>query len=159
MATQTTIGGTLAIEYNNETETFPVSTALTGTIDSVNGLNKEIVGTNTLFETELQVGDWIYVAAKGECRQIENISNDTKLSLKSAFTGAALSGATPLRVYCPFREASIGVRGTTATINGVKVNNASTTKIGSISSESRKSQLDPFVVVAGATDYVTIIAQ
>ena len=55
--------------YSNVKDTFPQSSALTGTISSVND-GTLIIGVGTLFLTELSRGEWIYVAAETEIRQI-----------------------------------------------------------------------------------------
>jgi hypothetical protein len=79
---------------DNEIDTIPRSVlATSGTIDSVND-NRLIIGTGTVFLTDFVGGDWMFVAAKSEVRQIERVESDTELYLKEPFTGAALSGAT-----------------------------------------------------------------
>lgn len=106
--------------YTNEIDTYPRSLAVTGTIDSDND-GRDIYGTGTLFASEFQVGEYLFVAAKSEVRRIKNIQSDTKISLDEPFSGAALSGATPLRVERPNRRSisfSIDTTGA-ADINGV----------------------------------------
>jgi len=75
--------------------TFPLSSAATGTITKVN--NKKIVGVGTLFTTEFAIGDWIYVVAINEISQIANIVNNLELTLVSAFTGAVSATAFDFR--------------------------------------------------------------
>lgn len=82
--------------YDNVHDTFPVSSALTGTITKANN-GELIVGSGTLFSTELQTGEWLFIAAIDEVRQIRSISSDTELYLYRAFTGA-VSGATARKV-------------------------------------------------------------
>ena len=79
--------------YSNVKETFPQSSALTGTISSVND-GTLIIGVGTLFLTELSRGEWIYVAAETEIRQVREVMSDTELILEREFTNT-LSGATP----------------------------------------------------------------
>lgn len=81
--------------YTDVKDTFPVSTSVTGTITKA-GANL-IVGTGTLFTTEFQSGEWLYVAGITEMQQIDWIQSDTELVLKQQFTGA-VSGATYKRV-------------------------------------------------------------
>jgi len=83
------------LTYTNVKDTFPISTALTGTVTDAGPAR--LIGTGTLFTDELQVGEWIYIAANTECRQIKHILSDTELVLDQAFA-AAVSGATPRRV-------------------------------------------------------------
>lgn len=92
-----TINGQYA-EYSNVKDTFPVSTSLTGTVSSANN-GEFLVGVGTLFGTELEIGDWIYIAANNEFRQVRSISSNTELYLYKAFT-TPLSGATPRRIPC-----------------------------------------------------------
>lgn len=85
-------------DYDNVKDTFPQSTALTGTITAV-GNNEQIVGTGTLFTTELQVGEYIYIAAQSCFRKIRSITDDTNLYLYPTQSfPSAVSGATPRRV-------------------------------------------------------------
>lgn len=86
-------------DYDNVKDTFPQSTSLTGTIDAVaNG--EQIVGTGTLFTTELQIGEYIYIASQSAFRKIRSITDDTNLYLypAQAFPTPTFSGATPRRV-------------------------------------------------------------
>ena len=83
------------VTYANVKDTFPQSTSVSGTITKA-GANL-IVGVGTAFTTEFQAGEWIYVAGITEIQQIEQITSDTELYLKSQFSGA-VSGATYKRV-------------------------------------------------------------
>ena len=62
-------------------DTFPASSALTGVVVSVNQ-GDHIVGTDTLFTSELQEGDYMYVPDNDEKYKIRNIISDTELSLE-----------------------------------------------------------------------------
>lgn len=66
---------------------------LTGTIDPA--ASTDVVGVNTLFETELVVGDSITVT--GETRVVATITDDTNLTVTLAFTDNA-NDTTPQRV-------------------------------------------------------------
>lgn len=65
--------------------------------------NKQIVGAGTLFRTELHVGDWIFVTAQTEIRQVTAITDDTHATIDRPFTAnlAALSAVivTPKSNY------------------------------------------------------------
>jgi hypothetical protein len=77
---------------------------MTGTVTAAN--NGLLVGTSTLFKSELEVGYWIYIAAKTECRKVTHILSDTELVLDQPFA-AAVSGATPrLVARQPYRGIS-----------------------------------------------------
>jgi hypothetical protein len=63
--------------------TVPYNSTKTGTITT---LAKDVVGVGTLFTTELKAGDWIYVAAQNELRQITGVFDDTSLEITHGFT-------------------------------------------------------------------------
>ena len=63
---------------------------LTGSID-VTGTNTSVPGTNTLFTSELSVGDEVVVS--GETRTISSITSDTAAVVSAAF-GSDLSDDT-----------------------------------------------------------------
>jgi len=69
--------------YDNVKETFPVSTAGAGTVSTVNGADRKVVGVGTSF-TSLNVGDYLWLKAADELVEIENIVSDTELSLRIA---------------------------------------------------------------------------
>ncbi len=69
--------------YDNVKETFPVSTAGAGTVSTVNGADRKVVGIGTSF-TSLSVGDYIWFKTADELAEIENIVSDTELSLRIA---------------------------------------------------------------------------
>lgn len=102
------------LTYDNVKDTFPISTALTGTVTAAGPAR--LIGTGTLFTTQLQVGEWVYIAANTECRQIKHILSDTELVLDQAFA-AAVSGATPRRVpRQTWRGISWLINGTTTAV-------------------------------------------
>ena len=68
------------LQRNTAIET-EFSMLLTGAVTSVDNL---IEGTNTLFKSQLKVGDYIGVAAKGY-RMITEIDSDTNLTVESEF--------------------------------------------------------------------------
>ncbi len=59
--------------------------ALTGSINPT--ASKDVVGVNTLFTTELAVGDTILVSS--EIREVETITDNTNLTVTAAFTDVA----------------------------------------------------------------------
>tara|TARA_R110000803_G_scaffold16197_8_gene44492 strand:+ start:8206 stop:8700 length:495 start_codon:yes stop_codon:yes gene_type:complete len=81
--TTNNLNGMTDASYDNVKDTFPKSIASTsGTISSVNGLDKKIVGASTVFLTDFQVGDYIWFTTTDEVRRIENIVDDTNLTLE-----------------------------------------------------------------------------
>ena len=99
-------------------DTIPLSTAMTGTLDSA---GPTVTGTTTVFLTELQVGDYIYVPATKELRKVIQINSDTLLMVDSAF--AAPLVAEPFSATRPmFKQVGIwNIGGADASINGEKV--------------------------------------
>lgn len=91
-----------AQNITNTTDTLPRSAALTGTIVSA-AASKELVGTSTLFTTELNINDWIFDTVNVAIRQVERIDSDTVLWLKDGFADAQ-SGATMKRVVNNARQ-------------------------------------------------------
>lgn len=92
--------------------TIPLARTMTGTIES-DGVN--VLGTGTLFETELAVGDYLY-DDDGAVRQIKHIESETKLTLRQAFP-SDVSGIDVL--YCQrqrFKMVTIESTGTVAAI-------------------------------------------
>lgn len=82
--------------YTSEQDSCPRSTAGTGTIQSVNN-NQKIVGTGTLFLTEFKIGDFVYILAKNEFREVVNIVSNTELTIDRPFT-TVVAAATAYRI-------------------------------------------------------------
>jgi len=81
-------------EYN--TEVIGASSTLTGTV-AVNKSSTAVVGTGTAFTTELAVGDLIKIVA--EIFTVSVITDDTNLTLDSAYKGANASGVTAYHLH------------------------------------------------------------
>lgn len=87
-------GSAIDAEYSNVKDTFPASVAPTsGTISTVNTLNKKVAGTGTVFLTDVVAGDFIWFTTVDELVEIENVVSDTSLTLKfptlTTLTGVA----------------------------------------------------------------------
>ena len=65
---------------------------LTGSID-VTGANTNVPGTNTLYTSELSVGDEILVS--GETRTIATITGDTTATVTTAFGSDLANDSSP----------------------------------------------------------------
>ena len=90
--TTVTVGSVVKGEYSNVKDTFPASVAPTsGTISTVNGLNKQVVGVGTVALTDLQKGDFIWFTTTDELIEVENVVGDLAFSLVTG-TSAPLSG-------------------------------------------------------------------
>ncbi|MBA7531865.1 hypothetical protein ES705_24089 [subsurface metagenome] len=81
-------------EYN--TNAIGSSTTLTGTV-AINKSSTAVVGTGTEFTTELAVGDLIKIIE--EIFTVSVITDDTNLTLDSAYQGANDSGVTAYQLH------------------------------------------------------------
>jgi len=101
-------------------QTVPASASVTGTIETI---AKKVIGTGTLFTTQFQPFDWLYVAAKSEFRQVVNIVSDTEMTLDAAFTTDVAATGTPLIVkrFQATKIEVLNVGAGTATIDGQNV--------------------------------------
>lgn len=70
----------------------PDNVTLTGTLDFI-VYTATVTGTNTLFSTELSIGDTI-IGADGYYYDVLTISSDTSITLYKRYTGSTQSGAT-----------------------------------------------------------------
>ncbi len=143
-----TINGQYAT-YENVKDTFPVSTALTGTVSAVNN-GELIVGSDTAFSTELQTGEWLYIPSITQIRQIKSIASDTELYLYSAFS-VAVSGLdaskTPKQTYKSISWKIDSTAG--ASINGqvFEANNSGTLGFDEVG----RTRPDPIIIDSDTT--------
>ena len=97
------IGATLIyddIKFSNTSENFGLyikltdgaTFTLTGSID-VTGTNVNVPGTNTLFLSELSVGDEVVIS--GETRTVATITSNTAATVTAAFGSDLANDATP----------------------------------------------------------------
>ena len=98
------IGATLIYEdattFNNSAENYGLyvkltdgaTFTLTGSID-VTGTNVNVPGTNTLFTSELSIGDEVVIS--GETRTIATITSDTAATVTAAFGSDLANDTTP----------------------------------------------------------------
>ena len=77
-------------------DTYPFSSNGTGTIDV--GADTNVVGSGTLFGTEVKQGDYLFNAADDELRQVVKINSATSLSIDAPFTTPIVATAP---VYTP----------------------------------------------------------
>lgn len=142
-------------------DTVPASAAVTGTIETV---GRKVIGTNTLFTTEYQVNDWLYVAAQSAVRKVVSINSNTEMTLDVAFGSDVAAGGTPKRVpyqTCRFMKIH-NSGGGTATIDGqnlITTTIAEFSKVGAFgSSTALKDFIDPIVLDGtSSTCQVTIV--
>lgn len=100
-------------------DSIPLSTAGTGTITSVNNKRK-IVGVGTLFTTEVEIDEYIYIIAQAEFRKVVSIESDTELTLDIKFTTDLTGSAYKITPRPMYKEVSWEVTGAgNAAIDGV----------------------------------------
>jgi hypothetical protein len=78
-------------EISNDKQSIPASAAGTGTVITQ---GVAVVGTGTLFKTEMPAGSWLLDLANNELRKVVRCDSDTQATLDHAFT-ADLSSAAP----------------------------------------------------------------
>ncbi len=83
------------LRVDNAKQTIPSTANGTGTIVTE---GKHVVGTNTLFLSEMPVGSWIYSASQNEIRKVVNVIDNTKAYLSNAFT-VDLVAAAPAIIH------------------------------------------------------------
>ncbi len=129
---------------------LPISTALTGTLTST---GKKVVGTDTLFLTEISIGDYIVNETTQETAIVHKVETDTLLHLVAATT-TALSTATCKRIRPGgIKKATITFAGTgPGTIRGVDQATGGTWPVGVPLPLEAEGGLKPFLVsVPGST--------
>lgn len=129
-------------EYSNVKETFPESTAGAGTVSTVNGLNKKVVGSGTSFTTDFQRGDTIWFKTADELCEIDNIVSDTEMTLVLAPATTATADTYGIVKKSNYNFISWSIDSTgAAEINGI------TYDAGISNSDERKTRrLSPFLV-------------
>ncbi len=149
----------MAVNYKNSVPsvttghvTFPASSNKTGTIDIAAG-ETSVIGTNTLFSSELLVNGWICDIAHDEIRKITQIKNDTLLAIDHPFSNAQV--AATLVYIEPSNSVDLMVvfAGDGGTIDGVPVPanvGISANKSGRDMS-GEKDFVDPVIVNATGT--------
>lgn len=149
---------------NNTADTVPASTQGTGTVVAGAG-DKGMVGTGTLFTTELQKGDWIADITHNEVRRIIGILNNTDLQIEQGFTNAQ-SGSFYFVKSSRARAITVACDNVAVTIDGAAMfatgsNGAVTfdkSSIGSPGSHSPTDFIDPIIVGAsGHNAYITLL--
>ena len=78
-------------DYISGAQTVPVSANATGTI-STHGT--AVIGTSTLFKTDMPAGSWLTSISANEIRKVVSIESDTVAYLSEAFT-VDLSAVAP----------------------------------------------------------------
>ena len=135
-------------------DSIPLSSVGTGTITSVNNKYK-IVGVATLFTTEVEIGEFIYIKGQNEFSKVESIESDTELTLDRPFTVDLAGSAFDITPRPMYKEVSwVVTGGGDATIDGVTF---STGESGTITKDTNGSHgqntlCPPFDIDATATE-------
>lgn len=137
---------------------FPQPTAnLTGTIAVNTG--RQVIGTSTLFKTQLSLGDWILVPGSNEIQQVVRIDDNTTLYLANPFVATVTTPAASTyqrikneglkEMQVTFITSAGTVRGSTQpTTAGASVPAGLTIPF------KYQGRLDPQLVTPGATAFV-----
>ena len=141
----------------SDKRTIPFNTAGTGTIATY-GI--AIVGTGTLFKTEMPAGSYLADLTNNEVFRVVRVDSDTLAFLEKAFTSDIVGGSTPQIVEnfkCKVKEVQLKTTGA-CFIEGVAFTGEKTiSKLGNDRS-ARPDLIEPFVVDAtGQTMGVTIV--
>lgn len=135
----------------------PFNSAGTGTI-ATHGI--AIVGTGTLFTTQMPVGSYIVDLTANEVRRVYRVDSDTLAFLEVAFTADIAGGTTP-EIVAAFQAKMKSVELVTAGacfIDGVAFTGSK--KIDKLGNDrsARPDLVEPFIIDAtGQTMYVTIV--
>lgn len=131
----TTISNASGVFPNNATE-------LTGTLASS---GTTVTGTGTAFETELQVGDYIYDdTTNTELRRVICIYSDTKLELAAAFT-TDLTGETCDKIEPLYQAVEIMNSGSgNVTVDGVTLPAGGVLKLRAANQSPDRVLVKPF---------------
>ena len=98
---------TIFYSIDNTAETVPASASGTGTLKTV---GKGVVGTNTLFKTEMRAGSWLVDLSQNEIRKVVHVASNTEAELDYAFTSDIAAGTTPdIIAYTDLNIKSISV--------------------------------------------------
>lgn len=137
-------------------DTVPASTTETGTIDT-NGIN--VIGTGTLFKSELKTGAWLVSLAQDEVRKIMNIRDDGFMTIDSPFT-ADLAALTAL-VVCRSRAKLVSITnvgGAPGAVDGVSIEIGETVSFPKSSKNpDGKDFIDPLIVEPSGTTIKVLI--
>ena len=97
--------------YSNEQDSFPRSSAGTGTVTSY---NNRLVGDGTSFLTEVNVGAYIYIQDQYAFRKVVTIMSDTELIIERAFDTPLSGDSFRITPDSGYREISLQVISSTA---------------------------------------------
>lgn len=145
--------------YDNITDkrSIPFNSAGTGTI-ATHGI--AIVGTGTLFKTEMPAGSYLVDLTAWELFKVYRVDSDTLAFLEIAFTADIAPGTSPeiIKAFqCKVKEISLSTAGSILLNNKAFTGSDTIGKTGN-SKSSRNDLIDPIIVDAtGTTLQVQII--
>lgn len=139
----------------------PASVAGTGTFASAAG-SIDVVGSGSLFKTEIKRGDWLIDIANDEVRQVENVDTNTTLTLVQGFSNAQTTTAVVSVVQSRAKKIGLIADNAAVTIDGqtmpanIEISWDKSSE-DMTSAHSPNSFIDPVIVNAtGHNLYVTI---
>jgi hypothetical protein len=144
--------------YNLITDkrTIPYNAAGTGTIETAGNW---VIGTGTLFTTEMPRGSWLVDESQNEIRYVESVESDTKAYISQPFSIDITAGATPSIIHAKDTNVvSIALScpsGASAdpTVDGVTFPKGNTVSFSKDSREKsgKRDLVDPIILDASAT--------
>lgn len=146
----------------NTKTTVPAPANGTGTIDTD---GKSVIGTGTLFLSEMRAGAWLVDTSQDEVRKVLQVESDTLAYLSNAFSSDIAALTTPSIIASDdlnIRGLSVAILSglTDGEIDGVVFDNGDSVVFGKFSDnkDGFKSFVDPIIVEATGTDVkVTIL--
>jgi hypothetical protein len=154
MAVTTNINGrSVDATYDNVKDTFPLSTAGAGTVSTVNGLNKKVVGVGTAFTSDFQTGDFIWFKTADELCEVENIVSDTELTLRLAPATTATADTYGIVSKSSYEFASW----TIDSVGTAEINKVAYPAQTSNGDERKARRLEPFLIDSTANANIVYV--
>ena len=110
-----------------------------------------VVGTGTLFKTELQAGSYLVDLTQNECRRVYRVDSDTSAFLEKPFTSDIASSAPKIITHIQAKVKEISLDTSSACfIDGEAFTGILTLSRSGDSQSTRRDLLDPIIVDASA---------
>ena len=127
----------------------PANTAGTGTIVT---FGKSIVGTSTLFKTEMKAGSYLVSETQGEICRVIRVDSDTIAFLETSFTSDLASAAPSIIKWFAANPVEINLKKVsgTPTLNGAIFTGEVKISKSSRDRSSRRDLVEPVILDASS---------
>jgi hypothetical protein len=142
-----TIADTLTIVAGNSDATFDV---LTLEADTVSVTERDVYGVGSAFTTDFQKGDFVWFTDTDELRRIENIVDDTKMTLEHPV--AATITAKPFKVIS--REGYNSVSWLNDSVGAIEINGIA---MPADASDTFRTDLKFFPILIDSTSNANVV--